>query len=130
MGDNLPAVDVGTGRTASALTGGSYHSCAILDNGSVKCWGANWYGQLGLGDSSHRGVSGGEMGDNLPALDFGSGRTAVEMALGDSHSCAMLDNGATKCWGRNFAGQLGLGDTNSRGDAPNQMGDNLPAIDL
>ncbi|MEN9577128.1 MAG: hypothetical protein RJA70_137 [Pseudomonadota bacterium] len=52
MGDNLPAVNIGTGRTALALTAGNAHTCALLDNGAVKCWGENGYGTLGLGDQA------------------------------------------------------------------------------
>jgi hypothetical protein len=42
----------------------------------------------------------------------------------------LLDNQELKCWGNNTNGQLGLGDTAARGDNPNEMGDNLPAVDL
>ena len=48
------------------ITAGSAHSCFMLDNGSVKCWGENNYGQLGLGDTNNRGDNASEMGDNLP----------------------------------------------------------------
>ena len=51
-------------------TAGSAHSCYILDNGSVKCWGKNNLGQLGLGDTSNRGDGIGGMGDNLPSISF------------------------------------------------------------
>jgi cysteine-rich repeat protein len=130
MGDNLPAVDLGMGKTASAMTSGSYHTCALLNDSSVKCWGGNYYGQLGLGDLSHRGDAPSEMGDNLPAVDLGTQKTASAISAGLEHTCALLNDGSVKCWGRNNYGQLGLGDTNSRGDGPNEMGDNLPAVNL
>jgi alpha-tubulin suppressor-like RCC1 family protein len=130
MGDVLPAVDLGSGRSAVELMAGSFHTCALLDNGAVKCWGRNDYGQLGLGDTDPRGDAPGEMGDVLPAVDLGSGRSAVALAAGSYHTCALLDNGAVKCWGANSGGQLGLGDIDNRGDVPGEMGDALPTVDL
>jgi len=130
MGDALPSVDLGSGRTALALTGGDYHNCALLDNGAVKCWGRNDYGQLGLGDTNNRGDGAGEMGDALPVVDLGTGRTAIALTAGGGHTCALLENNQVKCWGYNVDGQLGLGDTNHRGDEPGEMGDALPAINL
>ncbi len=130
MGDNLPAVDLGTGRTATAISAGTNHTCALLDNGSLKCWGENQTGELGLGDIARRGDGAGEMGDNLPAVDLGTGRTAVAVSAGQQYTCAVLDNATVKCWGSNFLGKLGLGDTANRGDGPGEMGDNLPAVDL
>jgi len=61
MGDNLPSIDLGTGRTATAIAAGYYHSCAALDNGAVKCWGDNFYGQLGIGSKDDMGNKTGEM---------------------------------------------------------------------
>ena len=130
MGDNLTPADLGTGRVAVDVSIGWMHTCAILDNGSVKCWGSNSYGQLGLGDVNNRGDGANEMGDNLPTVDLGTGRTAKAVSNGSYHSCALLDNNSVKCWGNNQNGQLGLGDTINRGDGANEMGDNLPAVDL
>ena len=130
MGDMLPVVSLGVGRTAAALTAGEEFTCALLDNGSVKCWGLNGIGELGIGDYVNRGSSPGQMGDMLPAVPLGSGRTAVAVAAGYEHSCALLDDGGIKCWGTNDYGQLGLGDTAGRGGAPGRMGDMLPAVDL
>ncbi|MBI4370124.1 MAG: hypothetical protein HY547_07840, partial [Elusimicrobia bacterium] len=128
MGDSLPAVSLGTGRTAKAISGGSYFTCALLDDNTVKCWGHNAYGQLGLGDIANRGDGASEMGDSLPAVSLGAGRTAKDLSAGGNHACVLLDNNAIKCWGRNEYGQLGLGDTSSRGDAANEMGDNLSVV--
>ena len=54
----------------------------------------------------------------------------AEVAAGEFHTCARRGDGAIKCWGANTYGQLGLGDTDSRGGMPNQMASNLPALDL
>ena len=55
MGDALDAVDLGPGRTAKMIDAGNDHTCAVLDDDSVKCWGKNNYAQLGLGDTASRG---------------------------------------------------------------------------
>jgi alpha-tubulin suppressor-like RCC1 family protein len=128
MGDALPPVSLGTSRFAKAVYAGSSFTCAILDNNSVKCWGFNSFGALGLGDTVVRGDGPGEMGDSLPTVQLGTGRTVLSMAAGGGSSCALLDNRALKCWGSNHLGELGLGDTSHRGDAPGEMGDNLPIV--
>ena len=73
MGDNLPAVNLGTGRTAKEVTVGGSHTCAILDNDTVKCWGNYSQGRLGSNQSSNAGDAANEMGDNLPTLALGAG---------------------------------------------------------
>ena len=75
MGDNssemaqLTGINLGTGRTATAIAAGIYHSCALLDNASVKCWGWNNYGQLGIGNTTQMGDGSGEMAV-LPSIDL------------------------------------------------------------
>ena len=130
MGDALPAVDLGTGRTVTALDVGDNHACALLDDRGVKCWGYNLHGQLGIGELNPRGDQPGEMGDALPAADLGTGRTATSLAVGYLHTCAVLDTSRVKCWGFNANGRLGLGDLTQRGDQPGEMGDALPVVDL
>ena len=56
--------------------------------------------------------------------------TALAVTAGTETSCARLDNATVKCWGSNTVGQLGLGDTANRGDAPNEMGNYLPTVPL
>ncbi|NMO22836.1 hypothetical protein HPC49_17135 [Pyxidicoccus fallax] len=133
LGDALPSVDLGRGRTAVALSAGGRHTCAVLDTGAVKCWGDHRAGQLGAATAQgreDRGKRPGELGEHLPAVPLGKGRTAVAVAAGEAHTCALLDRGTVKCWGRNAHGQLGLGDTDTRGDTPGELGDALPAVDL
>lgn len=130
MGDNLPVVNLGNGVKVTTLALGFRHSCALLSDGRIKCWGENAQGQLGLGDAQNRGDEAGDMGDNLPAVNLGTGATAVGLAARGNSTCALLSDGRVKCWGRNVYGELGLGDTKFRGADPSDMGDNLPAVDL
>ena len=129
-GGFLPFVNLGTGRTAKALAAGISHTCAILDNNNVKCWGYNLYGQLGQGTTASLGDGPSEMGDSLAIVNLGTGRTATKIFAFGYETCAILDNATTKCWGRNTYGQLARGDVNHRGDAANEMGDNLSAINF
>ncbi|HII33627.1 MAG TPA: hypothetical protein HA308_01855, partial [Candidatus Thalassarchaeaceae archaeon] len=96
------SVDFGT-RTPVAISDGNNHNCAILDDASVRCWGRNNHGQLGDGSNTNR---------NYPvSVDLGVGRTATSISAGNDFSCAVLDNGAVKCWGFNGYGNLGDGST-------------------
>ncbi|WP_129347611.1 RCC1 domain-containing protein [Sorangium cellulosum] len=128
MGEHLDVVDVGAPITQLAL--GEFHTCALLADGRVKCWGRNDLGQLGLGDMLDRGGAPGELGDALPPVDLGEGATAQAITAGAQHTCALLTDGRVKCWGRNDFGQLGLGDALPRGHEPGTMGDALPAVSL
>ncbi len=112
-----------------SLAAGRGHTCVIAD-GDVFCWGDNSQGQLGYGNSINRGDDIGEMGNNLIKVDLGTDHKATAIALGDSHTCALLESGAVKCWGGNTTGVLGVGDIFNRGDEPGEMGDALPTIDL
>ncbi|CAM9979780.1 unnamed protein product [Ectocarpus sp. 12 AP-2014] len=118
-------IDVG-----EALAVGTDHACVLLDDATLKCFGQNNYGQLGLGDTDDRGQSAGTMGDSLAAVDLGTGATVVAMSAGSDHTCAVLADGSLKCFGRNNNGQLGLDDTDDRGDEAFEMGDDLPAVSL
>ena len=122
------AVSIGTGRTVRSISAGAAHTCALLDNATVKCWGSGLYGRLGYEDSIDRGNSTGQMGDSLPAVSLGTGRTALQISVGSQHSCALLDNYSVKCWGRGTYGQLGIGSTATIGDGAGEMGDSLVAV--
>ena len=131
MGNNLPSVSLGTGLTATQVVVGNYHSCALLNNNLVKCWGANNYGQLGLNSTTYKGRASTDMGDNLMYTVLSSTGGVGSIAGGHSHTCAiLLSTNQTKCWGLNSNGILGVGDQSNRGHAANSMGDNLPPVNL
>jgi alpha-tubulin suppressor-like RCC1 family protein len=123
-------LELGSGRNAKAIVAGNFHNCVMLDNSSIKCWGLNDSGQLGQGDTNNRGDGFGDNPNNLPSIDLGSGKTARAISAGDRHTCAILDNASIKCWGSNISGELGIGNTENRGDNSSKMGDNLPVISL
>lgn len=130
MGPALPAVNLGQGAAVISIAAGYDHTCAVLSDGRVKCWGKNNYGQLGLGDAASRGTTPATMGDALPAVDLGPGKKAIAATAGFSYSCALLDDASVKCWGQGSLGQLGIGDGNTRGAQAGQMGASLPPVDL
>lgn len=89
-----------TGRTATAISTGPGHSCAILDDGSVSCWGSDGNGRLG--DDPTLASRPTPVPVALPA-----GRTATAISAGGDFTCAILDDGTARCWGRDNRGQLG-----------------------
>jgi alpha-tubulin suppressor-like RCC1 family protein len=132
MGDNLAVTDLGTVGTVVSLSDGpEFRSvCALFDNGKLKCWGANSYGLGFVSSDSVVGNGQGEMGDNLPFVDLGTGRTAVAVTGGSQFHCAVLDDASVKCFGWNAYGQLGYGDLVNRGKAADSVGDNLGTVSL
>ena len=71
-----------------------------------------------------------EMGDYLPAIDFGDTFIPKFLSLGFHHNCVISYNNRIKCWGQNDKGELGYEDTENRGDGPNEMGNDLSGVDL
>jgi alpha-tubulin suppressor-like RCC1 family protein len=82
-----------------SLAKGFGHTCALINDGTVKCWGLNDWGQLGDGTKLNRSLATAVLGIT----------NAVSISAGDQHTCALLANGSVNCWGRNDDGQLGLG---------------------
>ena len=87
----------GVPHTARAISAGSVHSCAILDDGSLRCWGYNGSGRLGYGTTATIGDD--EKPGAVPPVDLGAGRTAIAVDTGEQHTCALLDDGSVRCWG-------------------------------
>jgi len=91
-----------TQRQAVAVGSGFYHSCALLDNGSVSCWGNGDDYEFGDGSSGIEYY-------NARYVSFPQNRTAITLEVGDNHNCAILDDNSTWCWGEHNRGQRGDG---------------------
>jgi alpha-tubulin suppressor-like RCC1 family protein len=88
-----------------SISAGDEHTCALLQNGTAKCWGNNEHGQLGDDSAA---------GNRLTPTTVAGLTGAVSITAGNVHTCALLQNGTAKCWGRNIYGQLGDGTTTTR----------------
>ena len=77
------------------------HTCAVVDNGEVYCWGSNTYGQLG--DDSTQNSETPVKVQNLPS--------ATVVSAGQNHTCAIVDEGRVFCWGYTESGKTGDGGT-------------------
>ncbi len=98
-----------TGVTAIAAAS---DSCALLNDGTVRCWGGNSYGQLGIGTTSGPQACSGQACSTLPVEvedPAGSGplTDVTAIALGGNDACAVLADTSAVCWGDNQDGQIG-----------------------
>ena len=101
-------VDVG-GRAVQVAVGGA-HTCALLDDGRVRCWGGPSY----LGHLAQFPVGDNEPPSSAPTLDLGG--KATQIAAGSQHTCALLEDKTVRCWGLDSEGELGYGDGENVGD--------------
>eukprot|EP00756_Hemistasia_phaeocysticola_P003317 Hpha_TRINITY_DN12185_c0_g1::TRINITY_DN12185_c0_g1_i1::g.82160::m.82160 len=104
-------------KVRTMLLGSSaLHTCAIFENGGLKCWGQNTQGQLGYGDVADRGGTDATLGDKLPFVDIGINKVAAGCVGTDEKgiTCVVYDNGKAGCWGDNAFGQLGMDDVTER----------------
>ncbi len=114
--DEVGPVDLGAGRTARAISAGAGHTCAVLDNGAVRCWGNSSSGRLGYGNERNVGDTPTNTPGTAGPVDLGAGRTAKAISAGGEHTCALLDDDNLRCWGYAAFGQLGYGNAISVGD--------------
>lgn len=101
---------VGSGKAMVKVFAGGAHSCAIDVDGSLFCWGANDSGQLKLP------VTAGPQ-DQPVKIAIPNQTGVASASLGTSHTCAVLTNGDTLCWGSNVDGQTGVGPPGGSGQA-------------
>ena len=92
--------------SVTAIAAGAFHTCAV-QNGVVKCWGRNDFGQLGDDRPGPFTPNDSNEDHNTPQRVVGLSTGVTAIAVGFFHSCS-VDNGAVKCWGLNSVGQLGV----------------------
>lgn len=85
--------------TVVELVVGAYHVCGRFNDGSVRCWGANFRAQIGDGTKTERHTPA-----SLPGL-----ATVADICAGDMHGCAARGDGSVRCWGDNREGEVGDG---------------------
>jgi len=128
MGDYLPFANI-LGSQISSFGAISWH-CSQTASLNVFCWGANDYGQLGQGDTTQRGSGSMELGVYLPPVPFSASFIVSQFDLGDLHGLILTDSQMVQGWGRDNVGQLGSGGSDHKGDAPSEMGEYLPFIQV
>lgn len=96
---NSPGEAIPDLTNVTQISSGSSHTCALVENGSVHCWGAGGNSQLGYGNSNERQSP----GEPIPGLT-----NVVHISAGNLRTCALLEGGSVSCWG---AGYLGYGNT-------------------
>lgn len=101
----------GTGALPSAtavdLAVGRLHTCALVLDDGVRCWGYADQGQLG------NGVVEVDAPETTPVAVNGLRTGVIAIASRFDHTCVIADGGAVQCWGANGFGQLGDGTTSS-----------------
>ncbi len=111
----LPVSVVGLAGGVLDVVAGGDQTCALMDDGGVKCWGSNFRGQLGDG-------TGGAIEDfsSVPVAVAGLAGPAVMIATEgidfSGHACALIEGGRVQCWGENFRAELGNGMGGNVGD--------------
>jgi alpha-tubulin suppressor-like RCC1 family protein len=106
LGATVPAAP-----TVTAITAGGFHSCARMSDGTARCWGVNFSGQLGDNTTTYSTVP----VTVVDPTDTAQALTGIaSITAGSGHTCAVMTNGTARCWGVNSYGQLGNNtDTNS-----------------
>lgn len=101
----MPSDVVGLINGVAAISAGDHHTCVLMSSGGVKCWGHNYYGQLGDGTGADRVT---------PADVYDLNSEVIAISTGNHHTCALKGNGSVKCWGENWSGQLGDATTETK----------------
>jgi alpha-tubulin suppressor-like RCC1 family protein len=94
---NTPVSVSGLSSNVASVSAGYQHTCAVMTDGTARCWGRNDYGQLGNNTQTT---------STVPVVVSGLSGVA-KLSLGTTHTCALLTTGSIKCWGQNNNGAIG-----------------------
>jgi hypothetical protein len=110
---SIISASVATGDVDTGVAAGQGHSCALSHLGTVWCWGADIYGQLGNGGTTRSNTP-------VPVVGLPSGAPFAVTAIvaGQYHSCALTRLGAVMCWGYDANGELGDGRVETQSSSP------------
>lgn len=100
-----PVQITGLPKPAAAVSVGGSSVCALLNDGTIWCWGDNEYGQMGNGTT---GNSQGGPGQTSP-VQVSNINTATAISVNSTSACALLQDGTVQCWGDNSVGEIGDG---------------------
>lgn len=89
----------GLNRPGIPIVAAAEHTCVLIADAGVKCWGNNDHGQLGNGTTESSSL----------AVDVVGSERMVFLAAGRYHTCGLMDDGEVTCWGQNLNNQLGDG---------------------
>ncbi len=106
---------VPVGGLVDQLVVGGLHTCALVDGGTVRCWGRNNNGQLGSGATPETVVGVGRNNTPAAAEDVPVGGLVRRLSSSGGHVCALQIDGQARCWGLGLDGRLGYGSENDIG---------------
>jgi alpha-tubulin suppressor-like RCC1 family protein len=98
---NTPTDVTGLSSSVVSIAAGDGHTCAVMADGGINCWGRNFFGQLGATSPTSL----------VPIEAAPAGSGFVTVSAGSEHNCALTSSGGAKCWGNNENGRLGNGNT-------------------
>lgn len=99
MTSETDAAMVASGPRLVSLSAGEHTTCAVLEDGTARCWGSNAVGQLGDGTTT----------PSVRPVEVTGITDAIQISTGYDISCVLRSGGTVMCWGDNFNGRLGTG---------------------
>ncbi len=111
-----PSPTVVSGVDAIKIWAGKDHACAVKKGGSVVCWGAGFYGQIGDGQPRTDATTPTAVPSPVSGIT-----SAIGVGTGGNHSCAPTNTGLILCWGDNTHGEMGKGTTGGQLNSPESV---------